>query len=70
MFSRSVDGAPVQFIRPIDTDRPSWSVYEQHQYLGTLHAQTDVDGCWHVQTLCERYPQLEDAVRALRRPSA
>ncbi|GLW02522.1 hypothetical protein Slala05_61520 [Streptomyces lavendulae subsp. lavendulae] len=63
-----VDGVPVQLVRPIDTDRPSWAAYENARYLGTLHAQIDLDGRWHVQRLNERHLSLDDAIRALRRP--
>ncbi|WP_199546343.1 3'-5' exonuclease [Streptomyces sp. N35] len=74
IFCQAVDGVPVQFVRPIDTERPSWCAYEQHTYLGTMHAQHDLqDGTWplwHVQALAERHPTIEDAVRAIRRPAS
>ncbi|MFE7777676.1 3'-5' exonuclease [Streptomyces sp. NPDC057445] len=68
-FSRRVDGEPVHFVRPADTQRPSWAAYGRHGYLGTLHARTDSDGLWHVQSAAERHSALDDAVRVLRRPS-
>ncbi|KOV71654.1 hypothetical protein ADL02_45820 [Streptomyces sp. NRRL WC-3723] len=37
-FGRLVDGLPVRFVRPGDTERPSWAVYQQERYLGTVHA--------------------------------
>ncbi|MFJ4526513.1 exonuclease domain-containing protein [Streptomyces sp. NPDC088810] len=64
-----VDGAPVQLVRPSDTDRPTWAAYEETRYLGTVHGQFDFDGRWHVQSLNERHLNLDDAVRALRRPA-
>lgn len=67
-FSRLVDGLPVRFVRPSDTERPTWAVYEGEWYLGTLHARSDVDGLWHVQTVAERWLCVDDAVRVLRRP--
>ncbi|MFP8959023.1 exonuclease domain-containing protein [Streptomyces nanhaiensis] len=70
VFSRLIDGRPVCFVRPHDTARPTWVAYEQQRCLGTLHARTDLDGLWHVQTLGERHALLDDAVRALRRPPA
>jgi hypothetical protein len=72
LFLWPVDGAAVRFVRPADTDRPSWGAYDAETYLGTVHAQHDaVKGTWpvwHVQTLDERHPAIEDAVRAIRRP--
>ncbi|MEV6383163.1 3'-5' exonuclease [Streptomyces sp. NPDC051773] len=69
LFSRTIDATPVHFVRPVDTDRPSWAAYQHHQYLGTLHAQPDSDSWWHVQSTRERHTHLDDAVRALRRPA-
>ncbi|GAA2508815.1 hypothetical protein GCM10010406_51640 [Streptomyces thermolineatus] len=28
----------MQFVRPVDTDRPTWAVYEGSRYPGTLSA--------------------------------
>lgn len=68
LFTHTVDERPVRLVRPIDTDRPSWAAYENDRYLGTLHAQADLDTTWHVQSTRERHHCLDDAVRALRRP--
>lgn len=70
LFSRTIDAAPVRFVRPADTDRPTWVAYDSTGYLGTLHAQLDLDGRWHVQSLGERHLDLDDAIRALRRPAS
>ncbi|MGG2463810.1 exonuclease domain-containing protein [Streptomyces sp. RGM 3693] len=67
-LDRVVDGTPVQLVRPSDTERPTWVAYENTGYLGTVHAQGDTCGTWHVQTVHEDHVRLEDAVRALRRP--
>ncbi|MFJ2627669.1 exonuclease domain-containing protein [Streptomyces sp. NPDC087532] len=58
----------MQFVRPSDTERPSWVLYEHGRYLGTLHARPDGDGRWHAQSAAEQYVSLDDAVRVLRRP--
>ncbi|MFE6022891.1 3'-5' exonuclease [Streptomyces sp. NPDC056441] len=58
----------MRFVRPEDTERPTWAAYEHGRYLGTFHARTDSDGLCHVQTVAERHTTLDDAVRALRRP--
>lgn len=68
LFTRTVDERPVRLVRPIDTDRPSWAAYDDGRYLGTLHAQTDLEATWYVQSTRERHLRLDDAVRALRRP--
>lgn len=70
LFTHTVDTAPVHFVRPDDTDRPTWAAYQGTHYLGTVHAQFDLDGRWHVQTLRERHHHLDDAIRALRRPTS
>jgi DNA polymerase-3 subunit epsilon len=41
LFTRTVDEHPVQFVRPADTDRPTWATYEDSRYLGTLSAELD-----------------------------
>lgn len=69
LFTRTVDAAPVHFVRPADTDRPTWAAYEGTHYLGTIHAQFDTGGRWHVQSLREHHLRLDDAIRALRRPT-
>ncbi|WP_167518943.1 3'-5' exonuclease [Streptomyces chryseus] len=69
LFTREVDEHPVQFVRPADTDRPFWAVYEGSRYLGTLGAEPGGDApVWRVQATHERHGDVSDAVRALRRP--
>lgn len=68
-FGRMVDGLPVRLVRPSDTERPTWGVYQHERYLGTVHARPDGDGLWHVQSAAEQCRSLDDAVRMLRRPS-
>lgn len=67
-FGRMVDGLPVCLVRPGDTERPTWAVYQHERYLGTVHARPDGDGLWHVQSAVEQCRSLDDAVRVLRRP--
>lgn len=72
IFTTTIDTVPVECIRPIDTDCPSWAIYppgcyRPDDYLGALHAR-DTDGLWHVQTTGERHATFADAVRTLRRP--
>ncbi|GGZ21841.1 hypothetical protein GCM10010300_76940 [Streptomyces olivaceoviridis] len=68
LFTTTIDAAPVHFVRPSDTNRPSWVAYEDAHYLGTLHARVDTDGTWCIQATQEQHERLDDAVRALRRP--
>ncbi|MCY0923547.1 MULTISPECIES: 3'-5' exonuclease [unclassified Streptomyces] len=69
LFDCEVDERPVQFVRPADTDRPTWAVYEGGSYLGTVNAQAAGDTVmWRSQTTRESHRRLDDAVRALRRP--
>ncbi|MCY0963333.1 3'-5' exonuclease [Streptomyces sp. H27-H5] len=69
LFDREVDERSVQFVRPADTDRPTWAVYEGGNYLGTVNAQPTGDTVmWRSQTTRESHRQLDDAIRALRRP--
>ncbi|MGW7261165.1 3'-5' exonuclease [Streptomyces sp. NPDC054834] len=58
----------MRLVRPSDTERPTWAVYEYERYLGTVHARPDGDGLWHVQSAAEQSRSLDDAVRVLRRP--
>ncbi|MET9759933.1 3'-5' exonuclease [Streptomyces sp. NPDC006372] len=72
-FTTVVDSQPVVCVRPLDTDRPSWSIYTHpclrpEDYLGTLHANTAPDTPWWVQRAQERHTSFSDAVRSLRRP--
>lgn len=70
LFTRTVDEHPVQFVRPADTDRPTWAIYEGSQYLGTVSAELEGGRPrWRVQTSGEAHHDLDDAVRALRRPA-
>ncbi|GAA0667201.1 hypothetical protein GCM10009535_53810 [Streptomyces thermocarboxydovorans] len=71
LFTRTVDEHPVQFVRPADTDRPTWAAYEDGRYLGTVSAEPDGGRPrWRVQTTHEAHQDLDDAVRALRRPAS
>lgn len=71
LFTRTVDEHPVQFVRPADTDRPTWATYEGSRYLGTVSAELDGGRPrWRVQTTHEAHHDLDDAVRALRRPAS
>ncbi|MCY0932338.1 3'-5' exonuclease [Streptomyces sp. H27-H1] len=71
LFTRDVDDQAVQFVRPADTDRPTWSAYDGGTYLGTVSAEPDGGPpLWRVQTTREAHRELADAVRALRRPTS
>jgi DNA polymerase-3 subunit epsilon len=71
LFVREVDERSVQFVRPADTDRSMWAAYEQQVYLGTVSVQLDGGPpLWRILATGESYQQLDDAVRALRRPSS
>ncbi|MEU3279180.1 hypothetical protein [Streptomyces antibioticus] len=71
LFTRSVDGRQVQFVRPADTDRAEWGAYGQGRFLGMVHAEPGCDGPqWRVGATAERHRDLDDAVRALRRSSS
>lgn len=71
LFTRDIDERAVQFVRPADTDRPTWAVYEGETYLGTVNAEPDSTGpLWRVQTTREAHRELDDAIRALRRPAS
>ncbi|MFI9826031.1 hypothetical protein ACIHFC_37860 [Streptomyces sp. NPDC052013] len=71
LFFREVDGLPVQFVKPADTDRPTWAVYQGGAYLGTVSAERDGGSVvWRVQASCETHWRLDDVVRALRRPAS
>ncbi|WP_415953819.1 hypothetical protein [Streptomyces sp. KLOTTS4A1] len=41
LFTRDIGQQSVQFVRPADTDRPTWSVYEAAVYRGTVAAEQD-----------------------------
>ncbi|MFI9824399.1 3'-5' exonuclease [Streptomyces sp. NPDC052013] len=71
LFVREVDELPVQFVKPADTDRPTWAVYQDGAYLGTVSGEHDGGRTtWRVQTTREVHRCLDDAVRALRRPAS
>jgi hypothetical protein len=65
LFVRDVDERPLQFVRPADTDRPTWAAYDGGTYLGIVSAEPD-DGrpLWQVQTTREAHRVLGDTVRA------
>ncbi|MEU6332830.1 hypothetical protein ABZ851_37135 [Streptomyces sp. NPDC047049] len=68
LFTRTVDGRPVDFVQPADTEQPVWYAYEAGQPLGAVHADV-LDGAtaWVVEMTSARHEDLEEAVRALRR---
>jgi hypothetical protein len=72
LFSRTVDGEVVSFVRPIDATSPAWVAYSSARPLGTLSLETDFEAgrpgslIWRVQSTHARYRELDDAVRALR----
>ncbi|KPI09990.1 hypothetical protein OV450_8532, partial [Actinobacteria bacterium OV450] len=71
LFDRETDGRLARFVRPAGTERPVWAVYDGTNYLGTVNAQpAGHPPLWQSQTTGESYLRLEDAVRALRRPSS
>ena len=62
LFSLEVDERPVQFVRPADTDRPDWGVYDDstaRQFLGMVHSELN-DGAqvWRVGATAERHGTL------------
>ncbi|MGW3202401.1 hypothetical protein ACWDBD_49545 [Streptomyces sp. NPDC001118] len=68
LFTRTVDGRPVDFVQPADTEQPAWYAYEAGRPLGAVHADV-VQGVtvWVVEMTGARHEDLEGAVRALRR---
>lgn len=67
LFTREVDQRTVQFVRPADTEEPSWYAYEDDQPLGALRADTQHGTtAWVLQQTQDRHHDLDDAVRALR----
>jgi len=69
LFTREVDERAVQFVRPADTNRPDWAAYDGDQFLGMIYAEAG-EALWRLGSSQERHRQLDDAVRALRRPSS
>lgn len=71
LFVVDVDERPVEFVKPADTARPVWAVYQDGIYLGTVSAGVEGRGfAWRVQATHETHQSLDDAVRALRRPAS
>ncbi|MFF4012757.1 3'-5' exonuclease [Streptomyces sp. NPDC001717] len=66
LFTQDVDTVPIHCVRPADTDRPTWAVYQHTHYLGTLHARPG-EG-WYIQATRELHTDFANAIRALRRP--
>ncbi|MGW6577576.1 exonuclease domain-containing protein [Streptomyces sp. NPDC054945] len=66
LFTQDIDTVPVHCVRPADTDRPTWAIYQRSHYLGTLHARPG-EG-WYVQASRELHTDFANAIRALRRP--
>ncbi|WP_327591597.1 3'-5' exonuclease [Streptomyces chartreusis] len=69
LFNRAVDDHEIQFVRPADIDGPAWGAYDNGRFLGMVHAERDGDGpSWRIGATAEHHRELDDAVRALRRP--
>ncbi|CAM5711082.1 DNA polymerase III subunit epsilon OS=Streptomyces griseorubiginosus OX=67304 GN=AQJ54_40020 PE=4 SV=1 [Streptomyces griseorubiginosus] len=69
LFTRTIDTKTICFVRPGDTRPPTWALYEDARYLGTVHAQFDSGRNWLRHSREQHHPHLDDAVRALRRPA-
>jgi DNA polymerase-3 subunit epsilon len=72
LFTHHVDEHKVQLIRPAGTDRPIWAAYDNGQYQGAVTAERH-DGqapLWRVVATQEEHACLDDAIRAMRRPSS
>ncbi|MFK0017023.1 3'-5' exonuclease [Streptomyces sp. NPDC091027] len=67
LFAHTVDAVPVVCVRPCDTPGPTWVIYQQRNYLGTLHHHPDSG--WYLQHAREHHHSLDNAIRALRRPT-
>ncbi|OEJ20948.1 3'-5' exonuclease [Streptomyces subrutilus] len=71
LFTREIDEQEVRFVRPGDTDRPDWCAYEGDRFLGMLYAESATgETLWRLGSTTEKHQHLDDAVRALRRPSS
>ncbi|WP_432158058.1 3'-5' exonuclease [Streptomyces sp. bgisy153] len=69
LFALEIDGQTAQFVRPADTDRHDFAVYDGHDFLGMLYSDQVLGTAgWRLGGTYERHGALEDAVRALRRP--
>ncbi|MGW2725602.1 hypothetical protein [Streptomyces sp. NPDC001492] len=67
LFTHAVDGHLVECVRPADTDRPSWYLYEDGQPLGAVHIHAEGNTTtWFVEVTHGRHQDLDDAVRSLR----
>ncbi|MFH8257812.1 3'-5' exonuclease [Streptomyces roseolus] len=61
----------MQFVRPVDTDRLVWAVYEAAVCVGSVTAESHRGRpLWRVQGTREAHRDLDDAIRPLRRPSS
>ncbi|MER7952336.1 hypothetical protein ABTY59_33585 [Streptomyces sp. NPDC096079] len=69
IFAETVDGVPVQLVRPGDSSDPVWVVYTAAIPLGTVSwIQHDEVPAWAIQTRPGRHASLSDALRTLIRP--
>lgn len=65
LFTRDVDNREAQFVKPADTDRSEWCVYDGGRYLGMVRADTDHDVLqWRTGPGSEGHHDLADALRA------
>ncbi|MGX9891384.1 hypothetical protein [Streptomyces sp. NPDC002276] len=70
LFTHVVDGRLVECVRPADTDRPIWYVYEDRQPLGAVHVDTEHGvATWVVEATHDRHQDLDNAVRSLHQLS-
>ncbi|WP_331740128.1 hypothetical protein OG613_45445 (plasmid) [Streptomyces sp. NBC_00015] len=71
LFVRDIDGQRAQFVMPNDTERLTWVVYDDEAYIGIVNVwRGGGQPVWQVQSTGESFRILDDAVRALRRPSS
>lgn len=69
LFVQDVDDHPVRFVKPADTDGPTWTLYQDEVYLGTVSAHPDGHRPrWRIHATGRIHHDLADAVRALRGP--
>ncbi|MGI5353619.1 exonuclease domain-containing protein [Streptomyces sp. CA-250714] len=69
LFARDIDGRAARFVRPADTDRHDFAVYDGDDFLGMLYSDQVLGTTgWRLGGTTERHGALDDAVRALRRP--
>ncbi|MGP3978238.1 hypothetical protein ACTWQF_30315 [Streptomyces sp. 8N114] len=68
LFTYSVDTREAQFVKPEDTDRAEWCVYDDVRYLGMVRTNQECNEVqWRIGATAEYHHDLADAVRALRR---